>query len=270
MLAASGRVVWVGRGAAGARDGRVALFLREQVRDLLQADTDYEPPLPLHAAILEQLGQRGASFLMEIQDHCAQAVRGHTPDEFRAALWDLVWAGQISNDTFAPLRALGRPVRRRSVGEPLAGGRWSLVSQLISGSANATMTAVARAKLLLNRYGIVSREVAAAENLPGGFAAVYKVLREMEETGKLRRGYFIEGLSGAQFASAGAIEASAVLMSMDRKQGPPTAGFTTPDPELPEIDLVVGEPRAWEPGPSLSNSFGFGGHNGCVVLAPPS
>ncbi len=197
MLAASGRVVWVGRGAAGARDGRVALFLREQVRDLLQADTDYEPPLPLHAAILEQLGQRGASFLMEIQDHCAQAVRGHTPDEFRAALWDLVWAGQISNDTFAPLRALGRPVRRRSVGEPLAGGRWSLVSQLISGSANATMTAVARAKLLLNRYGIVSREVAAAENLPGGFAAVYKVLREMEETGKLRRGYFIEGLSGA-------------------------------------------------------------------------
>ncbi|MEM8903538.1 MAG: beta-ketoacyl synthase, partial [Actinomycetota bacterium] len=79
-----------------------------------------------------------------------------------------------------------------------------------------------------------------------------------------------KGVTGHGLGAAGAIEASAVLLSMDRRLVPPTAGFTTPDPELPEIDIVAGEPRPWEPGPSLSNSFGFGGHNGCVVLAPPS
>ncbi len=79
-----------------------------------------------------------------------------------------------------------------------------------------------------------------------------------------------KGVTGHGLGAAGAIEASAVLLAMDRKLVPPTAGFATPDPELPEIDIVAGEARTWEPGPSLSNSFGFGGHNGCVVLAPPS
>jgi ATP-dependent Lhr-like helicase len=190
----------------GARDGRVALYRRSNTRKLL------EPPVPLevsddvHDALLAHLEHRGASFLSELADAARAAREGLSMEDFKAALWDLVWAGLVTNDTFAPLRAAGRPVRRRARTEPLAGGRWSLVRQLVPGNANATLTAVARAKMLLNRYGIVSREVASAETLPGGFGSIYKVLREMEETGKLRRGYFIEGLSGAQFASAGAID----------------------------------------------------------------
>ncbi len=211
MLAATGAVVWVGRGASGARDGRVALYLRHEIRDLLRAPVDYEPPSPLHAAILQCLEKSGASFLTEIEAAAAQDVAQHTAKELREALWDLVWAGQVTNDTFAPLRDLGRttPRRgraRRKTGELLAGGRWSLVAGLVPAKANPTAQAVARAKLLLERYGVVSRQCAQGEETPGGFAPVYKVLREMEEQGRVRRGYFVEGLAGAQFAYPGAID----------------------------------------------------------------
>ncbi|MDJ0928480.1 MAG: DEAD/DEAH box helicase [Gammaproteobacteria bacterium] len=208
MLAASGAVVWVGRGATGARDGRVALYLREQVRDLLPVDRDYEPPSPLHAAILNFLTNRGASFLMELQDGVRTSTTEADAAEFGAALWDLVWAGQITNDTFAPLRGFGRrPGRRRSRRDNmLAGGRWSLVSELVTQDPAPTARAVARAKLLLERYGIVSRECVVAEDLPGGFTPVYKVLAEMEDQGQVRRGYFVEGLSGAQFGHVGAVD----------------------------------------------------------------
>ncbi|MBA2437710.1 MAG: beta-ketoacyl synthase, partial [Acidimicrobiia bacterium] len=76
-----------------------------------------------------------------------------------------------------------------------------------------------------------------------------------------------KGVTGHALGAAGALEAAAVLLSIDRCLIPPTAGLTTLDPEM-AIDVVVGGPRAWEPGPTLSNSFGFGGHNGCLVLAP--
>jgi 3-oxoacyl-[acyl-carrier-protein] synthase II len=77
-----------------------------------------------------------------------------------------------------------------------------------------------------------------------------------------------KGVTGHALGAAGAIEAVAVLLAMRHRSIPPTIGFAEQDPELPEIDLVVGEARPWEPGPALSNSFGFGGHNGTVVLAP--
>ena len=80
----------------------------------------------------------------------------------------------------------------------------------------------------------------------------------------------IKGVTGHGLGAAGAMEAVAVVLSMRHRLIPPTAGFTTPDPELPAIDLVHGEPRPWEPGPAISNSFGFGGHNGCLVIAPAS
>ena len=78
----------------------------------------------------------------------------------------------------------------------------------------------------------------------------------------------IKGVTGHSLGAAGAIEAAAVVESMRRRLIPPTAVTTEVDPELPPIDLVIGEARAWEPGPTLSNSFGFGGHNGTLVLAP--
>ncbi|MDJ0740997.1 MAG: DEAD/DEAH box helicase [Gammaproteobacteria bacterium] len=210
MLAATGQVVWVGRGPLGARDGRVALYLREQVRDLLRPSDAAPDDSPIAGAILEHLAARGASFLFELEDAVRAALGEVSSDEFRAVLWNLVWSGHVSNDTFAPLRSLSQPARRRSrrwqAGNDLAGGRWSRVDALTDPAVEDTRRALAWANVLLDRYGVVSREMAAAEELPGGFGPVYKVLSALEESGRVRRGYFIEGLSGAQFARPGVVD----------------------------------------------------------------
>jgi ATP-dependent Lhr-like helicase len=211
MLAATGQVVWVGDGPLGARDGRIRLFHRARVGQLLIPPAPLEESTPLHEALLEELTGQGASFLFELEEGVRRALGEVAAEELEAALWDLVWAGLITNDTFAPLRSLGRP-RPRSArarwrpGQSLAGGRWSLVSPLIDPQVSDTERTVARAETLLQRYGIVSREAAIAEDLPGGFGPLYRVLQAMEEAGRIRRGYFVEGLSGAQFARAGAVD----------------------------------------------------------------
>ena len=133
-----------------------------------------------------------------------------------SALWDLVWAGKLTNDTFLPLRTMGAPKRSRSSTRrggrarrgqiPGAGGRWSLVEHLAQPALDATQRAHAWAVMLLERHGVVSREAALSEGLPGGFAAIYPVLQAMEEAGRVRRGYFVEGLGGAQFALPGAVD----------------------------------------------------------------
>jgi ATP-dependent Lhr-like helicase len=126
------------------------------------------------------------------------------------ALWDLVWAGLVTNDTLAPLRALGARARsgRRGGKLPasLAAGRWSGVAPLFAAAAEPTQRAHARALLLLERHGVVCRDALALEDLPGGFAGLYPVYRAMEEAGKVRRGHFVEGFSGAQFAFPGAVD----------------------------------------------------------------
>jgi ATP-dependent Lhr-like helicase len=209
-LAASGAVVWVGRGANGSRDGRIALYLREQVRDLLVIDPEYDPASDLHAAILECLRQNGASFYIQIIDFVADQGLQTSSKELTAATWDLVWDGRITNDTFAPLRGLAnaqpRSGRRARGAGSAVGGRWSLVANLVAAQPNPTRQVVARAQLLLDRYGVVSRKCAQAEDIPGGFSALYKVYRELEEQGRVRRGHFVDGLEGAQFAYAGAVD----------------------------------------------------------------
>jgi len=206
---ALGELVWVGAGALGPRDGRIALYRRERIA--LLADSP-EPPADLPAlalALLEHLSLRGACFFGEIAAAHPQASHG----ELQGALWDLVWAGLITNDTFAPLRALQsrpragarRPQRRRAPQSPAA-GRWSCVAALISNAASPTARAHARAVALLNRYGVVSRDVMSLEAMRGGWSAIYPVLRAMEEAGKVRRGHFVEGWAGAQFALAGAVD----------------------------------------------------------------
>lgn len=211
MAAATGQVIWVGVGAQGPRDGRVALYRRERA-PLLLAPPETVPDEPLHRTLLDHLNRQGASFTLDLQDAVQRSHPEANGEDFRAALWDLVWAGVISNDTFAPLRALARGSARstsrsaRRGGQVLAGGRWSRVDSLGGEGVSDTERAVARAEMLLERYGIVSREAAQAENLPGGFGAVYRVLKAMEEAGRIRRGYFVEGLSGAQFAWAGAVD----------------------------------------------------------------
>ncbi len=220
MLSATGAVVWIGVAPLGIRDGRIALYRRSQVSRLAQIATDYQAPSAVHAALCKHLETRGASFLVELEHAVKDAVANTSRVEFNAALWDLVWAGQITNDTFSPLRSLASTGahsardRRRS-GHTLAGGRWSLVRNLLDPAVTDTERAVARANMLLERHGIVCRETVSAEDLPGGFAPIYRVLKAMEESGQVRRGYFIEGLSGAQFGHSGAVDRLRAARSND-------------------------------------------------------
>ncbi|MCB1800587.1 MAG: DEAD/DEAH box helicase [Gammaproteobacteria bacterium] len=211
MLAASGQVVWVGRAPLGTRDGRIALYLREQVHELLDpASEDDELDAP-HRLVLDHLRTRGASFTFEIESVVQKAFPEIKGKDLQTLLWDLVWNEHISNDTFAPLRTLGARSTRSSgrrgrVASTLAGGRWSLVEHLVDASVTDTERTLARANMLLDRYGVVSREVVQAEDIRGGFGPLYKMLSTLEESGRVRRGYFIEGLSGAQFARPGTVD----------------------------------------------------------------
>jgi ATP-dependent Lhr-like helicase len=206
-LGALGWLTWAGHGALGKQDGRVAFYRRERVGLLLDPPEEPADLDPLHRTILDHLRVRGASFFVEIQSACGAEARVR---DVREALWDLVWHGLVTNDTLAALRAYGQPQRSGSGRRPgthaSIGGRWSLVAELVRSDATQTERAHARAVTLLERHGIVAREVAALEPGRGGFSAIYRVLRAMEEGGKVRRGYFVEGLGGAQFASPGAVD----------------------------------------------------------------
>jgi ATP-dependent Lhr-like helicase len=206
-LGALGQVVWIGHGAIGERDGRVALYRRDRVATLFDLPTEAPVLTPAHEAILQHLRDRGASFFNEI----AQSLDTTSGEAPFSALWDLVWLGLVTNDTFAPLRALATkapPHRRRGRHAPpsATAGRWSLVAPLLQIAPSATERLHARALLYLDRQGVVARDAMAGETQVGGFGAVYPMLREMEESGRVRRGHFIEGLSSAQFAAPGAVD----------------------------------------------------------------
>jgi ATP-dependent Lhr-like helicase len=213
-LCASGEVVWVGAGALGSRSGRVALYFREDARWLGPPPTKAEPPAgPLHDALRERLAG-GAAFWTDLLADMGDAE----PVELQEALWDLTWAGEITNDAFAPLRAprlsLARAsrdrgrrfARRRRPASPQVQGRWSLTAPLFANAPAHGPRMRAVAEILLERYGIVTRETVLAEGIPGGFAALYGEFANLETLGTARRGYFVEGLGGAQFALAAAIE----------------------------------------------------------------
>jgi ATP-dependent Lhr-like helicase len=216
-LCAGGELVWVGAGALGADDGRVTLLYRDQVR-LLGPVADERPEGPVHDAIRRHLEERGASFWPDLV-----AAAGSSDERvLLRSLWDLVWSGEVTNDTLAPLRAFVRgasakvrtpgPGRRprpgslRRVGPPAGAGRWSLVALLREPIATPTEAGHALALQLLDRHGVVTRESVLAEAVPGGFAAIYPMLRALEEAGKVRRGYFVAGLGAAQFAGPGAVD----------------------------------------------------------------
>jgi ATP-dependent Lhr-like helicase len=168
----------------------------------------YLPRSELEARILDTLSLRGASFEVEL----APREGSLSVEALREALLHLMWEGRITNDTFFPLRRLGKTEKRTGRSRPrpappkFAGGRWSLVEGLLDPTISETERAHARVTMLLDRYGLVSRAVAQFEEIPAGYASIYPVLREMEERGRLRRGHFVEGLPGSQFALPGAVE----------------------------------------------------------------
>ena len=213
QLMASGEVVWIGHAPIGPRDGRVALYLRGQLPILHRPGAHEQPQSELHDSIRSHLSSRGASFFRDI--HRAAGRVGGLEDTLEA-LWDLVWSGEVTNDTLAPLRALAMgKVRRRSgrvrphmpsAMPPSSSGRWSLVADLCAEPVSDATWAAAWAELLLERHGVLTRAGALAEHVPGGLTTLYPVLNHLEETGRIRRGYFVEGLGGIQFALPGAVD----------------------------------------------------------------
>jgi ATP-dependent Lhr-like helicase len=235
QLCSGGELVWIGAGALGRSSGRVALYFRDDVRWLGPPPFRGEPPAgPLHDALRERLA-RGAAFWSDLIADLPDAE----PVELQEALWDLAWAGEATNDAFAPLRAprlslAGRErgggrrfARRRRPGAPQVQGRWSLTAPLLADAPSHGPRMRALAELLLERYGIVTRETVLAEGIPGGFAGLYGELSNLETLGTARRGYFVEGLGGAQFALAAAIERLRGLRS-DEPAGAQVLAATDP------------------------------------------
>ncbi|HYI36120.1 MAG TPA: helicase-related protein, partial [Thermoleophilaceae bacterium] len=213
QLCASGELVWVGAGALGRTTGKVTLYFREDAPLIGPPNIKGDPPAgEVHNAIRERL-RTGASFWTDLLADIA-----HEPTELQEALWDLVWAGEVTNDAFAPLRAprlslakqqsgaARRFSRRRRPGTPQVQGRWSLTDRLFAGAPEHSTRMRAISELMLERYGIVTRETVLAEGIPGGFSSLYGELANLETLGTARRGYFVEGLGGAQFALPAAIE----------------------------------------------------------------
>ncbi|MCX8554198.1 ATP-dependent helicase [Mycolicibacterium mucogenicum] len=216
-LLASGEVMWSGAGQIGSNDGWVVFHRADTAPLSLAPGTEIEFT-DTHRELLDTLGSGGAYFFRQL------AAEDGT--DTKQALWELIWAGWVTGDTFAPVRALlgnagrkpggahrqrqQRPPRlsRYSVArpqtrtvDPTVAGRWSA---LPPAEPESTTRAHFQAELLLNRYGVVTR--GAADGLPGGFATLYKVLTAFEEAGRCQRGYFIESLGGAQFAVASTVD----------------------------------------------------------------
>ena len=206
-LVAGGLVVWAGVESVGPKDGRVALYLAEHEAVLAQPPKPVDSPLA--QKIRETLQQRGALFFNDL----ARLTQTYAP-EVHETLWDMIWSGEVTNDTLEPLRAFvkvetprGRPNARdlrgvsRSRGAPPgASGRFSLRSSRWEKTPSDTEHRAAMARALLERYGVVVRESAHAESIESGFGAVYDVLKHLEESGRIRRGYFVDGAGAAQFA----------------------------------------------------------------------
>jgi ATP-dependent Lhr-like helicase len=227
-LTATGEVIWAGDGSLPGDDGWVSLHLADSAPLTLAPPSDHEPD-ELQRGILEALGRGGGYFFRQLSDALG-AERGSAIDdsELVTALWDLVWAGRVTNDTLAPLRTLtaggsgahkrprqptrarmyrGRAAARSAMvtrmGPPTVAGRWSLLPDR---DLDSTVRAHGQAETLLDRYGVVTRGSVMNEGTPGGFALAYKVLSGFEETGRARRGYFIETLGAAQFASGATVD----------------------------------------------------------------
>jgi ATP-dependent helicase Lhr and Lhr-like helicase len=261
-LIAAGEVAWAGIDPIGERDGRIALFLSDKLPLLAQRRPLTEPLTEREEKLLAVLESTGASFF----DPLHQAVGGGYPGESIDALWSLVWRGLVTNDSLHALRAYtlrpdtSRPQRRSHTGmvfrsrrttPPNAQGRWSLLplrsQEGKDGAPSNTEASHALALQLLNRYGILTREAVAAENIPGGFSAVYGVLKALEESGRIRRGYFVAGLGATQFALPAAVDLLRQLRTEPHAEKPEFIqlaatdvanpyGSVLPWPDLPVMD----------------------------------
>jgi ATP-dependent Lhr-like helicase len=247
-LIAAGEVAWAGVEPIGERDGRIALFLADKLPLLAQQRPVVDPLTEREEKLLAVLESTGASFF----DPLHQAAGAGYPGETIEALWSLVWRGLITNDSLHALRAYtarpesaraprrlqtGAVFRSRRTTPPVAQGRWSLLplraAKNAEGAPSATEASHALALQLLNRYGVLMREHVAAENVPGGFSAVYDVLKALEESGRIRRGYFVAGLGATQFALPAAVDLLRQLRTTPPAEKPEFVQLAATDPANP-------------------------------------
>ncbi|RDG38248.1 ATP-dependent helicase [Streptomyces corynorhini] len=246
-LTTTGEVLWAGAGSLPGKDGWVSLYLADAAPLLLPPAHPLEQTA-LHASVLTTLSGGYGLFFRQIADQVRATTHPDATDPLLAdALWDLAWAGLLTNDTLAPLRALlgsGRTAgstahrARRTVprgrygtptaaarpasrtGPPTVSGRWSLLPAV---EPDPTHRAHALARTLLDRHGVVTRGAVTAEGVTGGFSAIYRVLSAFEDSGQARRGYVVEGLGAAQFAMDGAVDRlRAAATARDRAPSPPS------------------------------------------------
>ena len=252
-LIAAGEVAWAGVEPLGERDGRIALYLADKLPLLLTPRPQTEPLTEREEKLLALLESTGASFF----DPLHQAAGGGYPGESIDALWSLVWRGLVTNDSLHALRAYiqrpdtrgtrrphltGAVFRSRRTTPPNAQGRWSLLpasreqgnkGTREQGLVSATERSHALAMQLLNRYGVLMREHAGAESIPGGFSEVYDVLKALEEGGRIRRGYFVAGLGATQFALPAAVDMLRQLRSAPEAEKPEFVQMAAADPANP-------------------------------------
>jgi ATP-dependent Lhr-like helicase len=221
-LLASGEITWSGTGQIGGGDGWIAFHSADSAPLTLAAPSEIEFT-DTHRAIMETLGGGGAYFYRQLADDPG--------DQLKEALWELIWAGWVTGDTFAPVRAMlagsrrgtgrrGAPAHRQRqrpprlsrysvahaqtrTSDPTVAGRWSA---LPAPEPESTVRAHFQAELLLTRHGVLTKGAVSAEQIPGGFAMLYKVLTAFEDAGRCQRGYFVESLGGAQFAVASTVD----------------------------------------------------------------
>ncbi|WP_395692068.1 ATP-dependent helicase [Nocardioides sp.] len=243
-LTASGEVLWAGHAALPGSDGWVSLHLADQAPLTLPQPSPFEHS-ELHEAVLEALAPGGAWFFRQL----AGQVGATSDAALSTALWDLVWAGRISNDTLTPLRALtrsGTPSHRSRrppprlgrrpgagparTGPPETAGRWALLPAV---ETDATRRSTATAERLLERHGVVTRGAVVSERVPGGFAGVYQVLSAFEDSGRCRRGYFVAGLGAAQFGTAGAVDRLRTFSEVPDDAKPTAVALAATDPANP-------------------------------------
>lgn len=226
-LLASGEVLWSGSGALSAADGWVSFHPSDTAALSLAPPGELEMT-DVHHQILAALSGGGAYFFRQL------AIDGVSTESLKEALWQLIWAGHVGGDTFAPVRALlagtkGPGSRRAATpshrhrraprlsryslstsslsahrdSDPTVAGRWSA---LPIPEVDSTVRAHYQAEQLLARHGVLTKGAVASENIVGGFASMYKVLTTMEDAGRCQRGYFVESLGGAQFATASTVD----------------------------------------------------------------
>ena len=277
-LIAAGEVTWVGFDAIGERDGRVGLYLAEKLEALwnpvssfeVRGSSEDEPTAEREAAVVEYLRRHGASFFQQVHD----GVGGGYPGETVGAIWRLVWRGLLTNDSVHALRAYCEPApggKRAKKAHPQAGfragftsrrttppaaqGRWSLNAAAFAEGRSVTAWSHAVAQQLLTRYGVVFRETAHAEGLAGGFSAVYDVLKAMEESGRVRRGYFAADLGATQFAMPAAVDLLRSLRAEREGDGREMLLLAATDPANP-YGALLRWPEGGDAASSLTRSVG--------------